>query len=311
MLPRETSFTFQWRYDQTAKGRWPHCGVLIRAVIPNPKTDDYFVWRDQPDPVRVSITTEMVQAAWEPLWIDDYGGEFFDAQCEPIYDVAGAITYFTKVGRNKKELRQVRRQEWHGRMSGGNRSFFCAPKGTTPEKKKKNKKRKPDTKSLWRSKYHKTDYKIAEWAEVELRLAREYPWMVSDAVAAPHSQAPSSPDCIPSPVSMAAPCFPKTGRFSSSIRWRKRKHKIGLIPSSTHLPITRNEKQRQAQLPIGDCNLISNLFGISVHSNCIYVAGPATMTNHYQTKTGKRFQSPIGNCHSNRLLRYFVWANAP
>lgn len=130
----------QWRYDSTAKGRWPHVHMLARCTLP--------------------ITSEMVSACWEPLWIDDYDGEICSADCKSIYDVEKAIVYFTKVDRF---IPRISKQEWYGRMSGGNRSFFCTSK-----------------KALWVSSYYRDNYNTAKWMEMERELERCYPCMVRD-----------------------------------------------------------------------------------------------------------------------------------
>jgi len=79
--------------------------------------------------------------------------------------VIGVVQYFTKHGEDQKRMPK---QEWQGRLSGGDRRFFVNTK-----------------KALFTDEHYRRDYDTAVLAELEQSLAREYPEMMGLAETPP------------------------------------------------------------------------------------------------------------------------------
>jgi len=140
-LPRGTAFHQVWRVDPQTKGRFPHVHMLIRSDC--------------------DITTEMIRPLWREIW----DGEDVEADCRQVDDVTGVVQYFTKHGEDQK---RIPKQEWQGRLSGGDRRFYVNTK-----------------KSLFTDEHYRQDYDTAVLAELEARLGREYPEMMGLAETPP------------------------------------------------------------------------------------------------------------------------------
>lgn len=93
-----------WRYDSQTRGRWPHVHQLLRVG-------------------GVTIAHADVFAAWREVWGEDEVVDAADAhvrECDS--DFVETARYFTKHG---EQAKQVKKQEWGGRLSGGTTRFFA------------------------------------------------------------------------------------------------------------------------------------------------------------------------------------------
>ena len=146
---------------------------------------------------------------------------------------------------------------------------------------------------LWKDEHYNGDYYVAEWAEVEQRLAREYPWLVGDDVK---SGSLRSPDC------QTASTQPGSSTLAAS-------------PVRYTVPTYKPRRTKpQLQLPIG----YSPLHRLKVEKQSISSTGRATVAYPYRSLDRRGWEYPIGNWSPNAslpaktaVLRYSIWTNAP